>query len=296
PAEVAGMEVPLRTLRREFQPEVPAHAHEEHRLVVREHRAVGVAAEVGREPRAVRLDEFRERPASGLLVALEDRLHADRELAVELAPERDRVEHREVLALVVPRAAAPDAVAVDDGLEGLRAPAFLLLVGRIDVVMAVEEPRRSRIRRADLRVDDGMARGRMHLDRESPAFEAAAKEGDLVLDAFSREAHGGDAHRFEKGFDEGARALPDGIRDGGVHLVSGVAFGACYAKNAAARFSFSKPCGRSVGSPRSSCARIEANNFHHKEGSMIRSWKMGCALAAGLVAAGCGSDLSPGSP
>jgi len=29
---------------------------------------------------------------------------------------------------------------------------------------------------------------------------------------------------------------------------------------------------------------------------MIRSWKMGCALAAGLVAAGCGSDLSPGSP
>src|SRR5207253_9109600 len=100
---------------------------------------------------------------------------------------------REVLALVVARAAPPDAVALDHRLEGLRPPTFLLLVGGIDVVVAVEEPREARVLRSDLGVDDRMARGLVHLGREAPAFEALPQECHLVGDALAGEADGGDA-------------------------------------------------------------------------------------------------------
>jgi hypothetical protein len=213
-AEIARVKIPLRAFCDELQPEVAAHAHHQDRLVVREHGPVGIAAEVGFQALAIRLDEARERPASRLLVALEDHLHADRQLAVELAPDRDGMQHREVLALVVAGPAPPDAVALDHGLEGLRAPAFLLFVRGIDVVVAVEEPRELRVLRARLGVDDGMARGLVHLDHvEAPAPEALFEECDLVADAFAREAHRGEADRLEECRDELVRALADGRFD-----------------------------------------------------------------------------------
>ena len=156
------------------QAQVAAHAHQQDRLVVGEHRPIGIQAQVGLQAIAIRLDEFRQRDAARLLVAFEDHLHADGKLAVQLAPERDGVQHREVLALVVAGAAAPDAIAVDHGLEGLRAPAFLLLVGGIDVVVAVEEPRELRVLRAHLGVDDRVAGGRCAPRSRSPSPRGAS--------------------------------------------------------------------------------------------------------------------------
>ena len=91
-----------------------------------------------------------------------------------LAVERDGVQERQVLALVVARAAAPDAVAVDDGLPGVGLPALGLRVGRVDVVVAVGEPGEGGVLRADLAVDDGLAVGREDLHLEAPALQARA--------------------------------------------------------------------------------------------------------------------------
>ena len=91
----------------------------------------------------------------------------------------------------------------------------LLLVGGIDVVVAVEQPRELRVLRPRLGVDDRVARGRMHLDREAPALEAAAQEPDLVGDPFAGHAHRGDSHRIEEGLHESVGALAYGGFDHG---------------------------------------------------------------------------------
>src|SRR5262249_44148799 len=97
----------------------------------------------------------------------------------------------------------------DHRLEGLRAPAFLLRVRGVDVVVAVQQPREARVLGADLRVEDRVARGLVHLDREAPFSESLPEELDLVADPFAGEADRGDANRVEQGADELVRALPD---------------------------------------------------------------------------------------
>ena len=135
---------------------------------------------------------------------------------MELAVEGDRVQERQVLALVVARAAAPDAVAVDDGLPGIGLPALGFRVRGIDVVVAVGEPGERRVLRADLAVDDGLARGRMDLDLEAPALHPRHEEGDRLRDALAGEAHRGDANGFEERRDERVGAVADGVVDRGL--------------------------------------------------------------------------------
>src|SRR6185369_273088 len=98
-------------------------------------------------------------------------------------------------------------------LERFRAPAFLLLVRGIDVVVPVEEPRELRVGGADLGVDDGMARGLVDFHREAPALETTLEEPHLVADALAGEAHRRDADRFEERLDQLVRALADRALD-----------------------------------------------------------------------------------
>ena len=91
------------------------------------------------------------------------------------------------------------------GCHGSVFQPFGLRVGGIDVVVAVGEPGERGVLRADLAVDDGLARGGEDLHLEAPAPHPRREELDRLADALAGEAHRRDAHGLEERGDERRR-------------------------------------------------------------------------------------------
>ena len=100
----------------------------------------------------VRLDVL----AAGLLLAFEQELHVDRQLAGGLQQALDGFDLDVDLALVVAGAARVDVVAAHFGLERRRLP-LVQRIGRLHVVVAVEQERRLARRAQPFRVDQRIA-------------------------------------------------------------------------------------------------------------------------------------------
>ena len=102
---------------------------------VADHRGVGMEA---RRPGCdVRFDVL----ASGLLFAFDQESHIDWKVSVVLQQAFHRLEQDVSLSFVVGGAARVEIVSAHGGLEGRRRP-FVERVGRLHVVMAVEQQRR----------------------------------------------------------------------------------------------------------------------------------------------------------
>ena len=104
----------------------------------------------------MRLDEVVEVGGADFLLALEDDLHVDRQLAGLLQVRLDGLEVHEDLALVVGRAARVDLAVADGRFKRRRLPQ-LDRIDRLDVVVAVEEDRRRTFGAQPVAVDDGVA-------------------------------------------------------------------------------------------------------------------------------------------
>src|SRR5690606_11639433 len=106
------------------------------------HAGVGDDHGVGGEPVGVFLDEGPEVRGTGLLLPLDEQFEGHGGAGAagdgEVGADTERVE--EGLALVVGGAARVQAVAADDGLEGIAVPA-VLAGGGLHVVVAVDEDR-----------------------------------------------------------------------------------------------------------------------------------------------------------
>ena len=153
----AGVHVALGGAHLQVQHDQPAQPDGDRRRVLVDHprveddRAVG-AALVGAHP-------VRDGLAAGLLLALHEHAHVDRQGARRRLRARD-VQQRQEVALVVGRAARVDAPVAHIGLEGRRRPRRRVADG-LHVVVAVDEHRRRALaRRAQLADGQRVAVGR----------------------------------------------------------------------------------------------------------------------------------------
>ena len=101
-------------------------------------------------------DERLEVLAADFLFAFDEELHLQRQLAARLDPGFDALDVREHLAFVVGRAAGVD-VAVADGRLERRADPFVERLGRLHVVVAVDQGDRFAGHRRRLGVDQRVA-------------------------------------------------------------------------------------------------------------------------------------------
>ena len=154
------MEVARRAGEFDFDVRQPAQAVRDRRHAGREERGVAHEHDVGGQQVFVLLDERREVDAPALLLALDHHLEVDRQRSPALEVRFDRLDVHERLPLVVGRAARDDVAVFDDGLER-RALPQVERVGRLHVVVAVDEDRRGVVGDVVLGVDDGVA-ARLH--------------------------------------------------------------------------------------------------------------------------------------
>ncbi len=101
-------------------------------------------------------------PAADLLLALDEELEIHRQPAFDGNPRLGAFDVREHLAFVVRRAAGIEFAVATGRLEGGGSPLFHR-IGRLHVVMAVDQGRRGAGHRGRLGVDQRMARRRDHL-------------------------------------------------------------------------------------------------------------------------------------
>ena len=149
----AGMQILRRPGQRELQPGQPAAGDRDRRFVDAPHAAVGRDDEIGGQQIGVRLDERLQAGAADLLLAFEHELDVDRQAALrgeECLRRLDRLEKR---PLVVRHAAGIEAPVADRRREG-RADPFLQRIGRLHVVVAVDQHGRLAGCAEPLREDD----------------------------------------------------------------------------------------------------------------------------------------------
>ena len=112
--------------------------------------------------------------AAGLLLAFEQELHVDRQFAGGLQQAFDGLDLDVDLALVVAGAAGVDVVAADLGLEGRRVP-LVQRIGRLHVVVAVEEDRGLAGRAEPLGVDQRIALAFDQFGQVMPAARSSSR-------------------------------------------------------------------------------------------------------------------------
>ena len=188
-------------------------------LVGGEHGGVAHQDHVGVQLLPAFAQEDGQALAPGLLLALDHDLEVDGELAVDLHVGLDRLEVHVDLSLVVHGAARVELAVAHNGLEGLRGPQLERL-GRLNVVVPVEQRGRLAGGAQPLSVDDGVARGLHHLHaRHSELSQlgrevlGAAQHVGLVLGL------GADARDAERGlqvFDEAVLVLLE-VLGKGIH-------------------------------------------------------------------------------
>ena len=218
------MQVARRSVHRDLPVHEAAQRHRERRNVFGEHRRVGDDDDVAREPLAFAREKRLEVRRADLFFAFDDDLDVDRQLAVDAQVRFDRGEVHQALALVVDRAAPVDLAVAHRRFERRRRPE-LERIGRLHVVMAVDQDRR-RARRAEPRaVRDRMAAGFEHLGSVSPA---ARMRADRVLGGAPHVGGviglGGDRRKGDPGLElveialaVGANVIDEGVGVGGDH-------------------------------------------------------------------------------
>ena len=118
-------------------------------------QAIGVFGEVFLQPLA-----------ADFLFALDEELEVQRQTALDGDPGLDALQVREQLALVVGGAAGVELAVAAGGLERGRGP-FFQRIGRLHVVVAVDQGRGGAGHRRRLGVDQRMAGGRDHFGRQT---------------------------------------------------------------------------------------------------------------------------------
>ncbi len=157
--------------------------------------------------------------APALLLALDDRPQVDRQGAVHLQVRLDRADMHVELALVVHRAAREELAVAHHRLERRCGPKLERL-GRLDVVMPVEDRGRTAGSAQPLRVHHRVAGGRDHLGARHPDRAQAA--GDMlgaaphVVAVRRLRAHARNAERGLQVFDEAVTVLVE-VAGEGVH-------------------------------------------------------------------------------
>ncbi len=140
-APVAGVQIAVRAARPQLETEHAAHAEAQARVAVLIHRAIAGDDEVRRQFVAVLAGEDGHLRAADLLLAFEQHLDIAGQRAAYGEERFERQNLREVLPLVVAHAARVEPPVADRRLEGGREP-LVQRVGRLDIVMAVEDHRR----------------------------------------------------------------------------------------------------------------------------------------------------------
>ena len=157
------MEVAARAVDEDLEVRQAAEADAERRDAAPEHRRVAHADEVGREVGGPRSQEIVEVVAPDLLLALDDELHVDGELAGGRDEALDGLGVDVDLPLVVDDAATPEPSVAHGRLEGGRDP-LAERVDRLHVVVAVHEQRGLSRRAEPLGENGGMPGRGPHLD------------------------------------------------------------------------------------------------------------------------------------
>lgn len=155
--------------------------------------------------------------AADFFFALDDELHVHRQRADRLQPRLDRLDVRVHLPLVVGGAAGVDAAITDGRLEGGRLPA-IERIGRLHVVVTVDQGRRRSRGTRPFAVHDRMPGGLDQFRRQSRCFETFLHKPGCLADIVAVPRVGTDAGDpqqilqfvdeavgvlFEEGFDLG---------------------------------------------------------------------------------------------
>ncbi len=116
------------------------------------HGPVRVQSHVGGEEGLILAAELIQAGASHLFLGVEEELHVDRQLSIDLEDRFDSFEVGEELAFIIGGSPAIHPSVPDDRLEGGRVPGIQGL-GRLNVVMPVDQQRSFRLGIQDFPVD-----------------------------------------------------------------------------------------------------------------------------------------------
>ena len=168
------MQIPTRALHVDLEVSEPAQRRQDRRLARREHRRVGYDDGIRLEHRLVFFDEFRQVLASDLLLSLGDDDHVHRQLLPHRQMGFERLDVQEELAFVVDRPAREYFSVPHRRLERRRRPEIERL-GRLHVVVTVDDHRRSTGRLSPFSDDDRMTRRRVNRRRHTDPVERRLK-------------------------------------------------------------------------------------------------------------------------
>ena len=153
---VPAMQILVRPRHLHFEVGQPAHAAIDARHLVADHGGVGDEAYIGLQEILVLAYPRRKAQRAYLLLPFEDEFHIMvKQPAAHLLLEG--LQMHEELTLVVVGAAAPYGPVVNDRLEGIAVP-FVQRLGRLDVVMPIDQNRFSLRINDFLSEDDRVAR------------------------------------------------------------------------------------------------------------------------------------------
>ncbi len=197
-----------------------AHAEGDSRPAGLVQRAVGGDDEIGLQTLGVLLHEAGDVRAAHFLFTLQEEDDVARQRACDGKVRFDRHQLREVLSLVVADAAGVDAPVADGRLEG-RAHPRLVGLGRLHVVMAVEEDGRLAGHVRSAAEHHRMAAGRNRLDLHAELAEHVDEQCRHLGDALVLGADARMADIVHQPFDEGGAVLFDMGEDALQRCVSG---------------------------------------------------------------------------
>ena len=155
-AEIAGMQVLLLTAQFQLDAERAAQRFGDRGPARSQHRMSDMTAASACQASIVPGQEIAQVGTADLLLAFEQAFHVDWQRARRAQPAFERLDVDEHLPLVVGSAAAIETAVAQRRLERRRCP-FVERLGRLDVVVAVDQKCRGARRMQPVRRDDRMA-------------------------------------------------------------------------------------------------------------------------------------------
>ena len=204
----AGVQVGLRTGQADLEADDTAEGRRDDDLVGRRRSGVGQDDAIGLgEFGLMIVEEFGEARGADLLFAFDQEGDAQGQVRAALEQAGERGDRDQVRTLVVGRAAAIDLTVADHRLEGRGSPK-IQRIGRLHVIVAIEDDVRPFLRTAAAAEDDRVEGGRDDFDLQArllkqsadmlPGAVHARLEGRVggharvlhVIDQFTDEIHG----------------------------------------------------------------------------------------------------------
>ena len=221
-AEFAGVEIVLGALGVDLGVDDAAEAVGDGGDAGGGHAAIHDEGDVGGELLLMLFDVGLDGFAAALLFALDEDFEVDGEGVTGAGEGAQRHEGGEDLAFVVHGATGVEVLVADDGLEGVRLIPWRLGVGRLDVVVAVEQDGGLARGFDPFAIDEGVALRLDDLDLvEADLFEGASEEFGGPLDVLLVLGEGADAGDAQEVFElvEVVGAVGVGVGEGGVEAV-----------------------------------------------------------------------------